>query len=95
MSDMRMHEGLGSFVFPDAAAPTGALRVFFFRPRPTANDARIIVAMHGFDRAASEFRDVLVAPADRSGQIVLVPEFDRNQFPDAHAYNFGNVRRQP
>ena len=95
MSDMRMHQGLDSFVFSDAAAPTGTLRVFFFRPRPTANDARIIVALHGFDRAASEFRDVLVAPADRSGQIVLVPEFDRNQFPDAHAYNFGNVRRQP
>ena len=49
--------------------------------------------MHGFDRAASAFRDVLVDQAGRTGQIVLVPEFDLAQFPDAYAYNYGSVRR--
>ena len=87
-------EGLGSFVFSDAAAPSGSLRVFFFRPKPGRGDSRIVVAMHGFDRAASGFRDVLVSQANRSGQIVLVPEFDKLQFPDADAYNYGNVIRQ-
>ncbi len=95
MSELQLHEGPGSFVFSDIAAPTGALRVFFFCPKPAAGDARIVVAMHGFDRAASDFRDVLVSQAGRTGQIILVPEFDAAQFPDAYAYNYGNVRREP
>jgi hypothetical protein len=51
--------------------------------------------VHGLDRAASEFRDVLVGRAERTGPIVLVPEFDAAQFPDVYAYNYGNVRRPP
>lgn len=94
MSKLELSEGMGSFVFSDAAAPSGSLRVFFFCPKPNGNDPRIVVAMHGFDRAASDFRDALVSQADRSGQIVLVPEFDKAQFPDAYAYNYGNVVRR-
>jgi hypothetical protein len=95
MSELQLHEGLGSFVFSDIAAPTGALRVFFFCPKSAAGGARIVVAMHGFDRTASDFRDVLVSQAGRTGQIILVPEFDAAQFPDAYGYNYGNVRREP
>ena len=96
MTDFRLHEGLGSFVFfHKAAAVRRSIRVFFFRPKSSGRDARIIIAMHGLDRAASEFRDVLVGQAERTGQIVLVPEFDAVQFPDVHAYNYGNVRRPP
>jgi pimeloyl-ACP methyl ester carboxylesterase len=50
--------------------------------------------VHGLDRAASEF-PVLVGQAERTGPIVLVPEFDAAQFPDVYAYNYGNVRRPP
>ncbi len=35
MSELQLHEGLGSFVFSDIAAPTGALHVFFFCPKST------------------------------------------------------------
>lgn len=51
--------------------------------------------MHGVDRAAAEFRDLLAPQAERNGQIVLVPEFGPDQFPGVHAYNFGGVRRPP
>jgi hypothetical protein len=51
--------------------------------------------MHGLDRAAAEFRDVLVGQAEHNGQIVLVPEFDSEAFPDVHAYNYGNVTLAP
>lgn len=96
MNNLRLHEGLGSFVFADAAAgPRQSIRVFFFRPQSAARDARIVIAMHGLDRAAADFRDVLVEPAEQTGQIVLVPEFDATQFPDAYAYNYGNVRLAP
>ena len=33
--------------------------------------------------------------AERNGQIVLVPEFDAEAFPDVYAYNYGNVRLAP
>lgn len=94
MSVLELREGLGSFVFSDTAASSGSLRVFFFCPKPGGSDSRIVVAMHGFDRAASDFRDALVSQASRSGQIVLVPGFDKVQFPDSYAYNYGNVVRE-
>ena len=96
MSDLLINEGVGSFVFPDDAAGTRrSIRVFYFRPRSAVGDARIVIAMHGFDRAASDFRDSLVDEAKRHEFIVLVPEFDAEAFPDAYAYNYGNVRSAP
>jgi hypothetical protein len=96
MSDFELHEGLGSFEFShDASAMRPFIRVFSFRPKSSGRDARIVIAMHGLDRAASNFRDVLVKEAERTEQIVLVPEFNATQFPDVHAYNYGNVRRPP
>jgi poly(3-hydroxybutyrate) depolymerase len=89
---LRIDEGSGSFVFRDGAAGTrGSMRVFHVRPRSLARDPRIVIALHGFDRAAEAFRDTLAGEATRRGLIVLVPEFDRAAFPDAYAYNYGNV----
>jgi predicted alpha/beta-fold hydrolase len=89
-------EGQGSFVFNDhAAGPRGSLRVFYFRPRSAHADTPILIAMHGGDRAASDFRDSLSKNAERLGFLVVVPEFDREAFPDAHSYNYGNVKLAP
>jgi hypothetical protein len=96
MGEVWMDQGVGSFVFSDDAAGTRrSIRVFYFCPRASVRDARIIIAMHGFDRAASDFRNTLVDQAERRGLIVLVPEFDAEAFPDAHAYNYGGVRHSP
>ena len=96
MGAFLINEGVGSFVFPDDAAGTRrSIRVFYFLPHSSVRDARIVVALHGFDRAASDFRDLLVNEAKRHGLIVLVPEFDAEAFPDAYAYNYGNVRCAP
>jgi hypothetical protein len=54
-----------------------------------------VIAMHGFDRAAFDFRNVWLDTAKRLGLFGLVPEFDIEAFPDAHSYNYGNVRRPP
>jgi pimeloyl-ACP methyl ester carboxylesterase len=56
---------------------------------------RALSSPHGLDRAAEDFRDVMVEQAERTGQILLVPEFDAAQFPYVYAYNQGNVRRPP
>lgn len=96
MGNLRLHEGAGTFIFSDAAAGARRfIRIFYFRPQSPVRDARIVIAMHGLDRAAAEFRDVLVGQAERNGQILLVPEFDAEAFPGAHAYNYGNVRLAP
>lgn len=97
MSKLVLAEGIGSFVFrDDGAVPSlRTMRVFSFCPRSSNRHTRIVIAMHGVDRAAAEFRDLLAPQAERNGQIVLVPEFDPDQFPGVQAYNFGGVRLPP
>ena len=97
MSKLTLAEGAGSFVFRDEGAVPSprTMRVFSYCPQSSNRNTRIIVAMHGFDRAAAAFRDLLAPQAERNGQIVLVPEFDPDQFPGVHAYNFGGVRLSP
>jgi poly(3-hydroxybutyrate) depolymerase len=96
VEDLRLSPGTGSIVFSDyAAGSRGSIRVFYFRPPITRTDPPVVIAMHGFDRAASDFLNVWLEPADRLGLFVLVPEFDVEAFPDAHSYNYGNVRRLP
>lgn len=96
MNNFQMDAGRGRFQFSDPAAGTRqSMRVFYFQPTSGVQNARIVIAMHGLDRAASDFRDVLVRQADQHGMIVLVPEFDSEAFPDVYAYNYGNVRSGP
>ena len=80
-----MDHGPGEFAFPDpAAGARGAIRVFYFCPPHIDADTRIVIAMHGFDRKASDFRDSLTTAAKRFGQLVVVPEFDVEAFPTAY-----------
>jgi poly(3-hydroxybutyrate) depolymerase len=96
VEDLRLKAGTGSIVFPYyAAGSRGSIRVFYFRPEAAGADPPVVIAMHGFDRAASDFRNVWLEPAERVGLFVLVPEFDVEAFPEAHSYNYGNVRRPP
>jgi hypothetical protein len=93
MSNFQMDDGVGWFTFSDhAAGMRQSMRVFYFRPGGPVRKARIVIGMHGLDRAASDFRNVLAKQADQNGMIVLVPEFDTDAFPDVYAYNYGNVR---
>jgi hypothetical protein len=91
---LRLKEGSDSFAFADpAAGEAQSLRVFYFWPSVAANDSRIVSAMHGFDRAAETFRDLCRIGAELHGLLILVPEFSAQSFPDAYAYNYGNVRQ--
>ena len=91
-----MDEGSGSFVFYDhAAGARGSIRVFYFHPPGFGSDLPIVIALHGITREASQFRDWLVNATQRLGFLVLVPEFDVEAFPNAHAYNYGNVKTSP
>jgi pimeloyl-ACP methyl ester carboxylesterase len=91
-----MDEGAGSFVLRDhAAGARGSIRVFYFRPAGLVPDLPIVIGLHGFTRAAAEFRDWFINSAQRLGFLVLVPEFDVEAFPNASAFNYGNVKTAP
>jgi hypothetical protein len=94
MHDGLLRESAGVFMYVDSVLQR-TMRVFYARPQSSVRSAPIIIAMHGIDRAAAEFRDVMALASARNGQIVLVPEFDKAQFPDFYAYNFGGVRLPP
>ena len=91
-----MDEGSGSFVFHDrAAGAKESIRVFYFRPPGLGPELPIVLALHGSTRAGEEFRDWLAGSAQKLGFLLLVPEFDVHAFPNAHAYNYGNVKTAP
>lgn len=96
MRENLLSEGAGFFAYEDRASQAKrTIRVFYACPKSDVRDAPIVIAMHGRDRAAAEFRDSMAAQSASNGQIVLVPEFDVGQFPDVHAYNFGGVCLPP
>ena len=96
MGDTLLSTSTGSFMFRDKiGGNTRDIRVHYAQPSSELISASIVIAMHGLDRAAAAFRDVLVAEAERNGQIVLVPEFNQRQFPGIYSYNFGDVRLPP
>ncbi|MFM9942652.1 MAG: hypothetical protein ACKVP7_24510 [Hyphomicrobiaceae bacterium] len=96
MINSLLSHATGSFVVADSAVGVSRqVRVHYARPSSEIRRAAITVALHGVDRAAAAFRDVMAARAERNGQLIFVPEFDLQQFPDVHAYNFGGVRAPP
>lgn len=95
MAAPKLVEGPGCFVFSDQGATNWSVRVHYFCPSGPVENARIAIALHGLDRAAEEFRDILVGPAERTGQIIIVPEFDLVQFSGSYAYNQGYVTGPP
>lgn len=68
-----------------------AMRIWGYRPRQAGPDAPIVFVLHGQGRNADEYRDYWVSRARRHGLIILAPEFDRENFPGALAYNLGRV----
>ena len=95
MSGLACAKVPASLVLRQRRTGTPGNTCFLLVPASGVRDAPIVIAMHGMDRAAAGFRDVMTAQSIRNGQIVLVPEFDAHQFPDFYAYNFGGVRLPP
>jgi hypothetical protein len=53
MSAALLEEGVGSFMVAGAACGTRrTIRVFYFCPKAISRTSRIVIAMHGLDRAA-------------------------------------------
>lgn len=87
--------GSGDFEFTSRSGNTGTMRVFYSCPNSDIRRAPIVIALHGITRDAAGFRDDMAEHCQRNGQIVAVPEFNLQNFPDHYAYNFGGVCLPP
>ncbi len=73
------------------ATPRGELRVHAYFPENAA-DAPVWVVMHGLKRNARAYFEAWLPHARERGALLLVPEFDKANWPLSWRYQFGNVR---
>jgi poly(3-hydroxybutyrate) depolymerase len=87
--------GKWSFVWKDAKGhPDRPMRVYTYRPRACDASCPMVIVLHGLKRNASAYRDYWELAADRYGVLVVAPEFTRENWPKAAAYNLGGVGRE-
>ncbi|MDH4001525.1 MAG: hypothetical protein OEU52_09700, partial [Xanthomonadales bacterium] len=67
------------------------IRVFVTRPLHLEPDRPIVFVMHGVNRNAMDYRDQWHELAKEHDFLLVVPEFNKRNFPGAQAYNLGNV----
>ncbi len=87
--------GKWSFVWKDARGhPDRPIRVYTYRPRACDASCPMVIVMAGLKRNASAYRDYWELAADRYKLLVVAPEFTRELWPKAAAYNLGLVGRE-
>ena len=87
--------GKWSFVWKDAKGhPDRPIRVYTYRPRACDASCPMVIVMAGLKRNASAYRDYWELAADRYKFLVVAPEFTRELWPKAAAYNLGLVGRE-
>ena len=87
--------GKWSWVFTDAKGRVDRpMRVYTYRPRQCDSNCPIMFVLHGQKRNASAYRDYWELLADKHGFMVIAPEFSREHWPKAAAYNLGDLAAQ-
>lgn len=87
--------GKWSFVWKDEKGhPDRPIRVYTYRPRACDASCPMVIVMAGLKRNASAYRDYWELAADRYKFLVVAPEFTKELWPKAAAYNLGLVGRE-
>jgi hypothetical protein len=87
--------GKWRFDFVDAKGRADRpIRVWTYRPRKCDTRCPIQFVMAGVKRNASEYRDFWELVADKYQILIVAPEFTRELWPKAAAYNLGDVAAQ-
>jgi pimeloyl-ACP methyl ester carboxylesterase len=87
--------GKWSWTFVDAKGrPDRPIKVYTYRPRACDTTCPITFVLAGTKRNASTYRDYWELAADRYKFMVIAPEFTREIWPKAAAYNLGDVASQ-
>lgn len=79
--------GWFEFALPDREP----IRVFYAVGPGDGPPERVVFVMHGTTRNAEEYRDSWTPLLRHRRWVVVAPEFDREDFPGATAYNLGGV----
>src|SRR5690349_7043352 len=88
--------GRWSFVFTDQKGrPDRPIRVFTFRPKQCDSTCPILFVLHGFKRDAYPYMKEWAAVADEHKVILIGPQFEARHWPNAAAYNAGDVKGEP
>lgn len=82
-SSFEMSERFGRKVKP--------MSVHLYRPARWRPADRVLIVMHGRQRNGAEYRDEWTKQAEAGNLLVIVPEFDNENFPGTAAYNWGSV----
>jgi pimeloyl-ACP methyl ester carboxylesterase len=77
------------FPIGSSQARLADLDVFIYKPR-NYRSKRMIMVMHGTLRNGAEYRDHSVSLAERTGALIVVPQFERPRFANWQ-YNRGGV----
>lgn len=90
--------GSSQIIFSGWAGPK--LPVYVHKPKLAGPKSRIVFVMHGVRRDGDRYRDEWRGLAEKHGFIVVVPTFERKDFPTTESYNLGNIideqgRRNP
>ena len=87
--------GKWSWTFVDAKGRADRpIKVYTYRPRACDSTCPITFVIAGAKRNASTYRDYWELLADRHKFMVIAPEFTRESWPKAAAYNLGDVASQ-
>jgi pimeloyl-ACP methyl ester carboxylesterase len=70
------------------------IRIYTYRPKACDSTCPIVFVLPGRSRNASTYRDYWEQPADHHRFMVIAPEFSKELWPKAAAYNQGDVAAQ-
>lgn len=80
--------GAGAFPFRDGRRP---MTVWYYRPSLFSATSPIVFVMHGVKRDADLYRDNWKGAAERSGVLLVCPQFSNEDYPCRRNYQLGNV----
>lgn len=88
----QIQDGKGIFEFSGyAPMKEKKLRIFYYKPEGDVTKMPILFVMHGVLRNADTYRDNWVELAEAHKVLVIVPEFNKKDFPGSRSYNYGNL----
>lgn len=84
--------GSGSYLMAESTGiNTSDLAVYYYLPEQWTPDRPVLIVQHGVQRNAKEFRDSLIADAQKYNFLLICPEFSKEKYPGAQYYNTGNM----
>jgi poly(3-hydroxybutyrate) depolymerase len=67
------------------------MAVHLYRPAKWTPNDRVLIVMHGRGRNGADYRDQWSSQSEATNLLIVVPEFDNQNFPGTAAYNYGTV----